>query len=153
MEDHKTKQQALDKLQEIGEHLQQVALEYEVKCDEYWNNLSYDDRLKAFYCVTKLIKQGDMVDQGTYRYVLYDVFGFGPDSYGIGMDSGYLDIHNRLFDGGDWQNMKSATRFEVIDGEGRKYSNWNVEKLTVQFQDNDKTVKFFINGERGVWEE
>ena len=67
--------------------------------DEFWNSLSEEDRLKAFGYVTRKIYQGDIIDKGSYRYVLYNVFGFGPESYELGMDSGYMAIHNAIFDG------------------------------------------------------
>jgi hypothetical protein len=37
-----------------------------------------------------------MIDKGTYRYVLYDVFDFGPDAYSVGMECGYMDLHNAI---------------------------------------------------------
>ena len=70
--------------------------QYDRKAEEYWKSLSYKDQLQAFYIVTKRIHKGDIVEKGSYRHVLYDTFGFDFDSYLIGMDSGYLDIHNGL---------------------------------------------------------
>ena len=74
---------------------------YDADAEKYWNSLSYDDKLMAFYIVTKRIHKGDVVDKGSYRYVLYDVFGFDMDSYVVGMDSGYFDIHNSIVAGED----------------------------------------------------
>ncbi len=71
----------------------------EKECDEYWNNLSYEEQLKAFYSVVKRIYQGEIKDKGTYRWVLYDVFEFGPDAYSLGMECGYMYLHNAIFDG------------------------------------------------------
>jgi hypothetical protein len=67
--------------------------------DEYWNNLSYEDQLASFYSVVKRIHQGEIKDKGSYRWVLYDVFGFGPEAYGLGMECGYMYLHNAIFDG------------------------------------------------------
>jgi hypothetical protein len=53
-------------------------------------------KLKAFYAVTKRIHKADIEDNGTYRYALYDVFNFDESSYVIGMESGYLEIHNSI---------------------------------------------------------
>ena len=72
---------------------------YEDKCDEYWENLSYEDRLKSFYSVVKRIYKGEIIDRGSYRYVLYDVFGFDMDAYSIGMECGFMYLHNAIFDG------------------------------------------------------
>tara|TARA_B110000285_G_scaffold71230_1_gene82043 strand:+ start:2888 stop:3031 length:144 start_codon:yes stop_codon:yes gene_type:complete len=35
-------------------------------------------------------------DQGSYRYALYNVFGFAPNMYTQGMHCGYFDLHNAL---------------------------------------------------------
>lgn len=74
---------------------------YDKECDEYWNDLEYEDQLKAFYSVVKRIYQGEIKDRGSYRWVLYDVFDFGPEAYSIGMDCGFMYLHNAIVDGED----------------------------------------------------
>jgi hypothetical protein len=69
----------------------------ETKANSWWENLPYEDKLKAFYVVTKKIHKGDLLDNGSYRYVLYDVFQFDCDGYGLGVESGYMDIHNAIY--------------------------------------------------------
>ena len=64
--------------------------------DEWWDSLSQEEQMKAFYSVVKRICKGELDDKGSYRYVLYDVFGFGPESYGMGMNCGYMELHNCL---------------------------------------------------------
>ena len=81
----------------LADRLEESKQAFSASADAFWNGLSYDDRLKAFYSVCKRIHKGDMEDRGSYRYVLYTVFGFGPDAYSIGMDCGYLDIHNSIY--------------------------------------------------------
>lgn len=98
------RRKALDALAEFSELQRDAETEYDKECDTWWNNLSYDDKLKAFYSVTKRIYQGDVKEHGSYRYVLYNVFGFEPDAYGIGMSSGYMAIHNAIFDGIEFGN-------------------------------------------------
>lgn len=80
----------------ISDYMDEQSLKFCKDADAFWNGLSYDDRLKAFHSVCKRIHQGDIVDRGSYRYVLYQVFGFQPDAYVVGMDCGYLDIHNEV---------------------------------------------------------
>ena len=99
MSDVEKRKAALDSLAKLGELQREAEKEYEKDCDTFWEGLSYDDQLKAFYSVCKRIHQGDIKDHGSYRWVLYDVFGFGPDAYGIGMSCGYMNIHNAIFDG------------------------------------------------------
>jgi hypothetical protein len=84
---------SLDKLQKI---YSEAHIEYDKDAEKFWDNLSYADKLMAFYIVTKRIHKGDIIDRGSYRHVLYDVFGFDMDSYIVGMDSGYMDVHNSI---------------------------------------------------------
>ena len=77
--------------------------EYEAKNDAWWNGLSEKEREDAFYAVCKRIWKADGIDNGSYRYGLYDVFGFDPGMYKAGMDCGYMAIHNAIFDGEELQ--------------------------------------------------
>ena len=80
----------------LSDYMKEASDEFAKGADAFWDGLSYEDKLKAFYSVCKRIHKGDVVDRGSYRYVLYDVFGFDFDAYTIGMDCGYLDIHNYI---------------------------------------------------------
>lgn len=64
--------------------------------DQWWNSLDQEDQLRAFRQVCKLIHRGDVEDRGSYRYVLYDVFGWGPEAYGDGL-AHYMTIHNLIY--------------------------------------------------------
>lgn len=81
---------------------------------EWWDGLSYEDKLKAFRCVCSRIYEGDVKKRGSYRYVLYDTFGFGLDAYGDGMDCGYMTIHNLIWKGVEAEN---AQREPLLDDE------------------------------------
>lgn len=83
-------------LQDAYEEMEKEKEEYEQQNDTWWNGLSYDERCSAFYAVMKRLYQGEIEKDGSYRYVLYDVFGFGPEMYARGMDCGYIVIHNRI---------------------------------------------------------
>jgi hypothetical protein len=72
---------------------------YDSDSEKYWESLSYEDKLKAFYIITKRIHKGDVIDRGSFRYVLYEIFNFDMDSYLVGMDSGYMEIHNAIAEG------------------------------------------------------
>ena len=85
---------ALDNLEEISKTFQEVFDEIEKEQEEYWNSLTEEDQLKAFCAVSRRIFQGEIEKKGSYRYVLYDVFGFGPEAYGQAQMAGYLAIHN-----------------------------------------------------------
>lgn len=67
--------------------------------EAYWDSLSKEEQLKAFCAVARRIHKGEVELGGSYRYVLYDVFGFGPEAYAQAQLAGYLDIHNAIYTG------------------------------------------------------
>lgn len=89
--------QALDKLTEVSEVIQSYYDEYKNESEQFWESLSSEDQLKVFCAVCRRIHEGEIVDNGTYRYVLYDVFGFGPEAYAPAQLAGYMDIHNAIY--------------------------------------------------------
>lgn len=97
------KSKLLDTLASIGESYEASAKSYEQETDAWWDALPYDDKLRAFYSVVKRIYEGDVKQQGSYRYVLYDVFGFDADAYGLGMECGYMSLHNSIMTDKDQQ--------------------------------------------------
>ena len=135
-----------ESIAEFGEVWEAARLEYENKNDAWWNGLTEEEREDAFYAVIKRLYQGDVVEKGTYRWVLYDVFGFDPGMYGRGMDCGYLNLHNIIYDGLEFEKMRVVSRFEVIDEEGRTYTKYLKEHERVDFilQDDDETLKVFV---------
>ena len=90
---------------------------YKKDAESFWDDLSYDDKLKAFFYVCSKIHKGDVEDQGSYRYCLYDVFGFDMDSYSLGMSAGYMDIHNYIYGGVEFSKFRSAEEVEFRSGD------------------------------------
>jgi hypothetical protein len=90
------RQDALDELRRLrAQQTKRIAQEDY----EWWNELSYEDKLRAFRSVCRRIQQADIIERGSYRHALYEVFGFDADSYVDGMDCGYMDIHNFIQEG------------------------------------------------------
>lgn len=85
--------------QELRAAFQEVELGIKRDADRVWDSLSEDDKLYAFCKVVSLIHRGEVEERGSYRYVLYQVFGFDMGSYMPAQLSGYLDLHNLLYDG------------------------------------------------------
>lgn len=96
--------------QALQQSYQEGVEEYERSCDKFWNSLDYEDKLKAFYSVVKRIYAGEVEKNGSYRYVLYDVFGFEADAYGVGMECGYLELHNRIMNDEDYSEYCAKLR-------------------------------------------
>lgn len=135
-----------ESIAEFGEVWEAARLEYESKNDAWWNGLTEEEREDAFYAVVKRIYQGDVEEKGSYRWVLYDLFGFDPGMYIRGMDCGYLNLHNIIYDGLEFQKMRIVSRIEVIDEEGRSYTKYLEEHERVDFilQDGGETLKVFV---------
>jgi len=70
-------------------------LKYEKLNDAWWDTLSFEEKEHAMYAVSKRIFQGSILEQGSYRHTLYDVFEL-PSSYEKGMDCGLFAIHNAV---------------------------------------------------------
>ena len=85
-------------LDEISRAWNEAMQEIENASENYWNSLTKEQQLDAFCAVCRRIRRGDIVDKGTYRYVLYQIFEFGPEAYAPAQLAGYLDIHNSIFD-------------------------------------------------------
>jgi hypothetical protein len=91
-------------------------LELEENHSKFWNGLSKDDQLKAFCSVMRLLYKAELEEHGSYRYTLYDVFGFGPESYAQAQLSGFMAIHNAIWDGERLHSLISKLEDRVAAG-------------------------------------
>jgi len=80
----------------LAKSFEEARIADEKNANDFWDSLSYDDRCNAFHAVVSRLFDGDIKQRGSYRYVLYDVFKFGPDMYTRGMDCGYMELHNSI---------------------------------------------------------
>lgn len=116
---------ALDNLEEISKTFQEVFDEIEKEQEEYWNSLTEEQRLKAFCAVSRRIHEGEIEKKGSYRYVLYDVFGFGPEAYAQAQMAGYLAIHNSImYDDYDSKLLKAFCKKYNIDNADEKVTEF-----------------------------
>ena len=147
------REEALQELSDISQQFEKARLEREAENDAWWEGLTEEERENAFYAVCKRIYKGDLKDNGSYRYVLYDTFGFDHGMYVDGMNCGYMAIHNAIFDGEEYQKMRAINRFEVIDENGRSYTKYlkDGERVKYSLQDDDRTLKVFID--KQSWKE
>jgi hypothetical protein len=63
--------------------------------DAWWDSLNYDGKSQAFRQITKLMHKAEVLDRGSYRYAIYDVFGL---DYGDGLTH-YMRLHNLISQG------------------------------------------------------
>jgi len=146
-DENQKRRDALDKLAELSQEIEKGREQYEQELDSWWDNLTEKEREDAFYSVIKRMYKAEVIDRGSYRWALYDVFGFDPGMYGAGMDCGYMALHNIIFEGLDFEKMRSVDRLEIIDEDGRAYVRGigQVKRLKFELQDDNCTLKIFVN--------
>jgi hypothetical protein len=125
----------------LQEALEESRREYEESVNDFWEGLSYEDKEKAFYHVCKNIHRGDVLEGRSYRGVLYDVFGFDQGSYAIGMECGYLTIHNLLGDGVDLDKMKLVEKIKIGDTE---FTRGEQERIKFELSEDGKELQIKI---------
>jgi len=87
----------LNSLDEICNEYGKAMREIEKISEDKWNSLSKEDQLDYFCAVVRRIHQGELVDEASYRGVLYGNFGFGLEAYAQAQQAGYLEIHNSIY--------------------------------------------------------
>ena len=110
----KTKADLLDSLAAAGNAFNEAMDNIEKESEAYWNTLTDQQRLDVFCAVCRRIYEGEIKLRGSYRYVLYDVFGFGPEAYAQAQMSGYLTIHNAIMD--ENYDERLVTKFAEFAG-------------------------------------
>jgi hypothetical protein len=91
------REKAMIELAEAQKIFDEIEKEYDDEADRLWNSFSQEDQQRLFYSVIKRLVKGELRDHGTYRYILYDVFGFDSSSYFMGMNCGYMELHNSIY--------------------------------------------------------
>ncbi len=128
--------------------IQEEALEqYEQKAKEYFQSLDVDNQHLLFFHITKVIFENYFKDNGSYRGLLYDKFGFGPETYGLGMDSGMFTLHNSIS-----TPAENEERFNAL----MKFLNLDLSKedlisarnIFTHGFDNSGQLNFFISGQQ-----
>jgi hypothetical protein len=91
------REKAMTELVEAQKIFDEIEKEYDDEADMLWNSFSQEDQQRLFYSVIKRLVKGELRDHGTYRYILYDVFGFDSSSYFMGMNCGFMELHNSIY--------------------------------------------------------
>ena len=63
--------------------------------DAWWDSLNYDSKSQAFRQIVKLMYKAEVIEKGSYRHALYEVFGL---EYGDGLTY-YMQLHNLIGQG------------------------------------------------------
>lgn len=99
-----------EEYQELGRIQEEARVSFDREAEDAWNSLDYSNQLRVFYAVVKRIYEGEAKDRGTYRYILYDKFGFGPEAYVIGMDAGFMYLHNAYVDIDEFEDLRKENK-------------------------------------------
>lgn len=112
---------AIRELSELADTYRQAMEEERKKQEQYWDSLTPEQQLDAFCCIVRRIVKGELDEQGSYRYVLYNVFGWGPEAYATALDAGYMNLHNSIYpDGHDENLINSFCKFMKLEVEEDK---------------------------------
>ena len=107
-------EKALQEMSEISQRFEAAMKAEEEHQEQYWNSLSKEQQLMVFCAISRRIFDGEIKQGGSYRYVLYDVFGFGPEAYVPAQCAGYLSIHNAIYT--SEQEHKLLEHFATVNG-------------------------------------
>lgn len=64
--------------------------------ESFWSTLTKEQQLMAFCHVIRQVAKAELDDRRSYRGILYDVFGFGPEAYSYALAAGFMDLHNAI---------------------------------------------------------
>jgi len=94
--DEQSREEALVKMASFSQAFNDAMEGIKNEEEDYWKSLTVDQQMAAFNCVIRRLYDGEINEQRSYRGVLYDVFGFGPESYARAQMAGFLAIHNAI---------------------------------------------------------
>jgi len=97
MNDEIKKQEVLDALHESGKEIQKAYDEYQSMCRSFYSGLEPEEQLMAFCAIVEKLCQGELDEHRSYRGILYDTFGWGPEAYSAAQCAGFLGLHNSIY--------------------------------------------------------
>lgn len=86
-----------DEWQEMTAQFEQSFKDLEQQQEQYWTSLTKEQQLDLFCCIVRRLVKGEIEDNRSYRGILYDTFGWGPEAYAIAQMAGYINLHNAIF--------------------------------------------------------
>jgi hypothetical protein len=86
-----------DEWQEMTAQFERSFKDLETQQEEYWASLNKEQQLDLFCCIVRRLVKGEIEDGRSYRGILYDTFGWGPEAYAVAQMAGYINLHNAIF--------------------------------------------------------
>jgi hypothetical protein len=113
MTDEIKKQEVMDALHESGRAFNKAMNEYQQMANSYYSGLEPEEQLWAFCSIVEKLCKGELDEHRSYRGVLYDVFGWGPEAYAVAQCAGFLGLHNAIYSFDDLENVMTSTLKEL----------------------------------------
>lgn len=113
MNDEVKKQEAMDKLHDSGRAFAKAAGEYQQMCCSFYSGLDPEEQLMAFCAIVEKLSHGELDEGRSYRGILYDTFGWGPEAYAAAQCAGFLGLHNAIYRFDDLETMFKRTLEEL----------------------------------------
>ena len=88
-------ERVLNLLVQLGEHQVEAEKTIDKNFDNYWNSLTEEQQLAAFYSVVKRIVKSEQKGR-SYREILCTDFGFPAESYHLGLLCNFMWLHNNI---------------------------------------------------------
>lgn len=116
----------IEALREAWKH---ERMRLETEDNEWWLSLDNDTRIRAFRQIMKLLYIGEVQQRTTYRGMIYNVFGLGPEAYADGLNH-FMDIHNLLFKA--WEAEQEAERLVASESAEQQRLSERARRLEQQ---------------------
>ena len=91
------KQEVMDQLHETGNAFAKAMDEYQQMANSYYSGLEPEEQLWAFCSIVENLSKGELDENRSYRGILYETFGWGPESYAAAQCAGFLGLHNSIY--------------------------------------------------------
>lgn len=107
------KQEVMDALHESGREFVKAADAYQQMANSYYTSLEPEEQLWAFCAVIEKLCKGELDEHRSYRGILYDTFGWGPEAYAAAQHAGFLGLHNSIYCFEDLEHVFKNTLNEL----------------------------------------
>jgi hypothetical protein len=136
-----------DEHKELLKIEEEVQEQYTKKAKEYYDSLGMDNQLLLFFYITNIIFENYFKDNGSYRGLLYDKFGFGPEAYSLGVDSGMFALHNAIFTPDELEeNFNNLVVHLKLDLSKKELES--LKRIFLYGIDNSKSLDDLITGQQ-----
>lgn len=113
MSDEIKKQEVMDALHESGRAFVKAADDWQQMANSYYSSLEPEEQLWAFCAVVEKLCKGELDEGRSYRGILYDIFGWGPEAYSAAQHAGFLGLHNSIYKFDDLEHVFTNTLKEL----------------------------------------